>query len=110
MDKGLPRRLEDLRDEMRTIHTRPIKSLESVPTGIAEFDGRIREFHEAGGKGWTDNSEKKSDLMAILPKALKTDSVVLQAQLSPVSYPEFSSKVRLPVPYTLLTLPAIRPV
>ena len=95
MDKGLPNRLEDLRNEMRMIHTHPIKSLEAVPTGIAEFEEKIREFHTAGGKGWSDAEELKSDLMAILPKALKTDTIVLQAQLDRnKSYEDFSASVR----------------
>ena len=95
MDNGLNHRLEDLRIEMRTIHTRPIKSLENVPTGIEEFNEKIREFRTAGGKGWSDAEEKKSDLMAILPRALKTDPIVLKAQLDRTkSYEEFSDEVR----------------
>ncbi len=48
MDNGLNNRLEDLRNEMRMIHIRPIKPLDTVPTGIAEFEEKIREFHPAG--------------------------------------------------------------
>ena len=95
MDNGLNNRLEDLRCEMRMIHTRPIKSLDNVPTGIAEFEEKIREFHTAGGQGWRDAEELKSDLMAILPKELKTDSTVLRAQLDRnKSYDDFSAEVR----------------
>ena len=51
MDNGLTNRREDLRDEVRMSHTRPIKSLEKVASGIAEFEEKTREFHTAGGKG-----------------------------------------------------------
>jgi hypothetical protein len=95
MDHGLTNRLEDLRIEMRMIHTRPIKSLELVPTDIAEFEEKIRDFHTAGGQGWTNAEELKSDLMAILPKALKTDTTVLKAQVDRgKTYEGFSAEVR----------------
>ncbi len=95
MDNGLNTRLEDLRCEMRMIHTRPAKSFETVPTGIAEFEEKTREFHTAGGQGWRDAEELKSDLMAILPKALKTDTTVLKAQLDRTkSYDDSSAVVR----------------
>ena len=40
---GLALRLENLRDEVRMIHTKRIKDLESVPTGVAEFEKLVSE-------------------------------------------------------------------
>ena len=54
MDKGLSNRPEDLRNEMRMIHTHPIKTFGAVPTGIVEFEEETRESHTAVGKGWHD--------------------------------------------------------
>ena len=77
------------------IYARPIKQLENVATGIAEFEGKIREFHAAGSKRWRGHDELKTDLMAILPKELKKHTVVLQAQLDHgKSYEIFSQMVR----------------
>ena len=41
MDNGPTNRLEDLRDEMRMIHTRPAKGFENVASGIMEFGWEI---------------------------------------------------------------------
>ena len=94
IDNGLPHQLEDLRNEVRTIHLRPMKDVENVHTGIAEFDDTLRRYHEAGGTGWRDASELKSDLMAILPAKMREDPLVLQAKISGASYQEFANMVR----------------
>ena len=94
IDNGLPHQLEDLRSEVRTIHLRPMKDIENVHTGIAEFDDTLRRYHEAGGTGWRDAAELKSDLMAILPLKMKEDPLVLQAKLSGATYHEFANMVR----------------
>ena len=73
IDNGLPLRLEELRGEVRLLHTKPIKDLESVATGIAEFEEKIREYREAGGTGFVTDNEMKSDLVAILPARLRED-------------------------------------
>ena len=66
-----------------------------MPTGIAEFEEKIRESHTAGGQGWHDAGELKSDLMATLPKQLMTDTTVLKAQLDRGKpYGDFSAEVR----------------
>ena len=46
-----------------------IKNLEDVVIGIAEFENKIAEFVEAGGKR-PDDQEMKSDLNFILPHKL----------------------------------------
>ena len=73
IDNGLPLQLEQLRGEVRMLHTRPIKDLESVATGIAEFDAKLKEYSDAGGTGFDKDNEKKSDLLAILPARLRED-------------------------------------
>ena len=94
IDNGLPHQLEDLRNEVRTIHLRSMKDVENVRPGIAEFDDTLRRYHEAGGTGWRDASELKSDLMAILPAKMREDPLVLQAKISGATYPEFANMVR----------------
>ncbi len=73
IDNGIPLRLEELRGEVRLLHTKPIKDLESVATGIAEFEEKIREYREAGGTGFVSDAEMKSDFLAILPARLRED-------------------------------------
>ncbi len=55
---------------MKLLHTRRIKSLETVPIGIAEFELKIKEYKEAGGTTPTDN-EMKADLLHILPDTIQ---------------------------------------
>ena len=95
IDHGLPLRLGDHRDEVRMIHTKSINDLESVHTGIAEFEEKIRAHHEAGGSGWKEEREMKSDLMAILPTELKREHNVLQSAVDPrKTYLDFSAEIR----------------
>ena len=73
IDSGLPLRLEELRGEVRMLHTRPMKDLEQVAAGIAEFEAKIKEYNQAGGVGFNGDHEMKSDLLAILPAKLRED-------------------------------------
>jgi len=77
IDNGLALRLEDLRDEVRMIHTKRIKDLESVPTGVAEFERLLNEYVEAGGPGYDGDEIWKSDLRRILPQKLREDTTLL---------------------------------
>ena len=43
IDHGKSIKLEQMRNEMKTVHLRPIKSLENVAIGIAEFELRLKE-------------------------------------------------------------------
>ena len=54
---------------MRTIWSRPIKSLEAVTIGIAEFENTLLDCVDAGGIQ-PGQDEMKSDLNAILPPNL----------------------------------------
>ena len=91
IDSGLPLRLEELRGEVRMVHTRPMKDLESVAAGIAEFEAKIKEYKEAGGNGFDGDHEMKSDLLAILPAKLREDHLLTAAGRE--SYLEFRDLV-----------------
>ena len=69
LDNGRSIRLEQLRNEIRMIRTYPIKTLEAVTVGVAEYDNKINDFVEAGGRRPPED-ELKSDLNAILPNEL----------------------------------------
>ena len=69
IDNGRGIRLEQLRNEMRQIRAYPIKSLEGVTVGVAEYENRVRDYVEAGGRQPPED-EMKSDLNAILPNEL----------------------------------------
>ena len=58
-------RRETLRREVKMLHARPIKSLEAVEMGVAEFENTMAEDHRAGGTRATDQ-EMKDDLLHIL--------------------------------------------
>ena len=62
--------LERLRQEVKAIHLRPIKDLEHVEEGVAQFENLIKDYTEAGGTPFQDQ-ELKSDLLHILPANLK---------------------------------------
>ncbi len=72
IDHGRSIRREALRTEVRQLPMRPIKSLEQVTVGIAEFENKIREYVEVGGRQ-PSSDEMKTDLLAILPEPLRTD-------------------------------------
>ena len=55
------------------IHTKPIKDLESIATGVAEFETKLEEYAAAGGTGYEADSIRKSDLLSILPNKLRED-------------------------------------
>ena len=69
IDNGRRIRLEQLRNEMRMIRAYPIKSLEGVVVGVAEYENRVRDYVEAGERQPLED-ETKSDLNAILPNEL----------------------------------------
>ena len=91
IDSGLPLRLEELRGEVRMLHTRPMKDLEQVAAGVAEFEAKIKEYRQAGGKGFDGDHEMKSDLLAILPPKLREDHLLTAAGKE--SYIEFRDLV-----------------
>ena len=73
IDSSLPLKLEQLRDQVRMIHTKPIEALESIATGAAEFETKLEEYGAAGGTGYESDSIRKSDLLAVLPHKLRED-------------------------------------
>ena len=72
IDHGREIHLETLRREMKTIHTRVIKDVYGVEEGIANFENTMYKYVKAGGAKMR-NSEIKSDLLAILPDAIRRD-------------------------------------
>ena len=73
IDNGRGIRLEQLRNEMHEMHViraYPIKSLEGVAVGVAEYENRVRDYVEAGGRQ-PPEEEIQSDLTAILPNELR---------------------------------------
>ncbi len=91
IDNGIDLRLEELRGEVRMLHTKQIKDLESVPAGIAEFEAKIEEYINAGGTGFGSDREMKSDLTAILPAKLRED--LLWSATDPRSFTAFRDMV-----------------
>ena len=69
IDHGKDIRLHNLREEIRNIRLRPIKTLEGISVGVAQFDNKVQEFVDAGGRR-PDSEELKFDLNALLPSSL----------------------------------------
>ena len=59
-----------MRNDMNYGTMQTIKTLESVPIGIAQFELRIKEYGDIGGFVPTDDG-KKADLLRMLPGALQ---------------------------------------
>ncbi len=70
IDHGRSIRLEALRREVKTMHLRPMRNLDGVEEGIAEFENLLKECGDAGGTPFGEE-EKKADLLAILPSEIK---------------------------------------
>ena len=99
IDHGKSIKLEQMRREMKTQHLKPIKNMESVAIGIAEFEFRLKEYAEIGGT-MPDDEEKKSDLLNILPGALR-ESLLWRAT-DPGPYIRFRDMVRSQAARSLL--------
>ena len=65
-------KFEQLRRAVQMIHVKPIKDLEGIPDGIAEFETTLEQYEAAGGETSSDRI-RKSDLLAILPSKLQSD-------------------------------------
>ena len=72
IDHGREIHLEMLRREMKHVQNRVIKDIYGIEEGIANFDNSLSRYVKAGGDQVRDN-EKKSDLLAILPDAIRKD-------------------------------------
>ena len=99
IDHGKSIQLEQMRREMKTHHLKPMKNLESVAIGIAEFELRLKEYAELGGAMPSDE-EKKSDLLNILPGTLR-ESLLWRAT-DPGPYTRFRDMVRSQAARSLL--------
>ena len=99
IDHGRSIRLEALRTEVRSLHLRPIKNLEGVALGIAEFENKITEYIEAGGRELEDE-EMKADLLAILPEGLREN--LLWRATDPGDFAKFRNMVQAQAAKVLL--------
>ena len=99
IEHGKDIKLEGMRNEMKTLHLRPIRSLEQVPIGISEFELKIKEYIDVGGTSPTE-SEMKADLLHILPESLR-DNLLWRAT-DPGPYSRFRDMVRSQAARTLL--------
>ena len=73
IEETKPMHFEELRRQVQQVHTRPIKDLESIPTGVAQFETLIEDYEAAGGTGYESDLIKKADLFNILPARLLSD-------------------------------------
>ena len=76
IDHGRGIMLELMRNKWRTIRSRPIKSLEAVTIGMAEFENTVLDYVNAGGVQ-PGQDEMKSDLHAILPQNLMEQLAII---------------------------------
>ena len=56
IDSGMEIRFEEMRREMRVIHLKHTRDLETVHVGVAESEENLRGFVEAGGEGFSNES------------------------------------------------------
>jgi hypothetical protein len=100
IDHGRGIRLEALRAEVRSIHLHPMKNLEAVALGIAQFENKLSEYEDAGGKR-PDDHERKADLLAILPQELREN--LLGRAADDGAYEPFRDMVQAQAAKILLT-------
>ena len=91
IEHGRPIRLQNLTNDMKAAHQRPINDMGKVVIGIAEFDLKYHEYLEAGGRT-IDDFELKQSLTNILPSDLRRE-LLFKVNL-PESYCLFSKAVR----------------
>ena len=58
IEDTLPMKFEQLRRAVQMIHVKPIKDLESIPDGIAQFETTLEEYEKAGGETSSDRIRK----------------------------------------------------
>ena len=64
--------MDSLKREMKIVQNKPIKTLNDVELGVAEYENAIQAYTEAGGLPPTDK-DKKDDLLNLLPEKLQAD-------------------------------------
>ena len=97
---GASIKLEMMRTEMKHSYAKPIKNVETVAIGIAEFELRYKEYGEAGGTLPTDQGQK-ADLPNILPAELREG--LLWRATDPGSFARFRDMVRPQAARSLLS-------
>ena len=99
IDHGRSIRRETLRAEIRQLPLKPIRNLEGITVGIAEFENKIDEYVEAGGRR-PEPSEMKADLLAILPESIRHD--LLWKASEPGEFAPFRDMVKIQASKVLL--------
>ena len=84
-------RRETLRQAVKNIHFKQMKTLEQVEVGVAEFENLMEEYSQAGGSRPTDN-ELKLDLLHILPGEL-SELLLVTAASEGISFHAFRDLV-----------------
>ena len=108
IDQGRDLHRNALRREMKQMHLKPMKSLQDVEQGVAEFENVIAEYTLAGGTPPTEK-EMKDDLLAILPEKLQTD-LLWHATDHTMSFPTFRDMVVVQSAKVLAILKPSRPL
>ena len=70
VEHGRPIRLQNITNEMKSSHSRPIKDMARVVIGIAEYENKYHDYLDAGGKPY-DDYDLKNNLTNILPASLQ---------------------------------------
>ncbi len=91
VEHGKEVRLENLRREVKMLHTKPITSLDKVEEGVAEWENTMNEYALAGGTSFTD-AERKADLLAVLPAELR-ELMLWNSTKAEVSFDAFRDHV-----------------
>ena len=99
IDHGRSIRRETLRAEIRQLPLKPIRNLEGITVGIAEFENKIDEYVEAGGRR-PEPAEMKADLLAILPESIRHD--LLWKASEPGEFAPFRDMVKIQASKVLL--------
>ena len=91
IDHGRELRLDQLRREMKASQMKPLKSMQDIEHGVAEFENTIQEFVQAGGLAPSDK-EMKDDLLNVLPEKLQSD-LLWNSKDKDVTFSEFRDLV-----------------
>ena len=99
IDHGKDIKFESMRDEMKMLHTKKIKNLEQVAIGIAEYELKIKDWHDIGDTPYSEE-EMKSDLVKILPDRFQKDLLWRASDSGP--YPRCRDMIKTQAARTLL--------
>ncbi len=87
IDHGREIRLNELRRNMKANQLKPLKSLQEIEHGVAEFENTIQEYVLAGGIEPSDK-EMKDDMLNVLPEKIQSD-LLWHSKDKDISFSEF---------------------